>query len=202
MSTVWLVSSSFTWWKYCSWSGPYNHVRFLLSRPLRGCVSSAKFGKNLPCWFTIPKNLIISGTLEGAFISLMTAVLSGSAPTPCLSTMWPRNLGHGWSKEHKVECNPWFLQLTAPAQHSARHLCASSVIAVTSAPVSSFNNRSLSPTCTLAVQTFCVSATVPRYGLHWECLTPRMRLSHSCWNTLLEIKCAWQQHKDGVNNTT
>ena len=114
---VGLVSSSLTWWKALSWSGPHSRECFLLSSSLSGWVRLARLGENLPNWFVIPINLLSSETLVGAAMSSTAAVLVGSADTPCLLPVWT------WAvvdRRNTSHCLRWLLlSLVVPVLYPA-----------------------------------------------------------------------------------
>ena len=87
-----LESSSFMREKASLWLGPQIHSACFRRSALKGCVSWARLGVNLPSWLTMPMKRHSSETLVGGFNTLTAAVLSRSAWIPVSSSRCPRNL--------------------------------------------------------------------------------------------------------------
>ena len=68
--------------KASSCVGVQSHAFFALNSSCNGLDNSAMFEKNLPSWFTIPRNLRSSEIAFGVSISHMAAVLLGLAVMP------------------------------------------------------------------------------------------------------------------------
>ena len=79
---LWVVSSFLRLVKASSCVGVHSQAFFALNSSRNGLDNSTMFGKNLPSWFTISRNLQSSETDFGVSISCMAAVLLGSAVMP------------------------------------------------------------------------------------------------------------------------
>ena len=115
----------------CCCCGPQVHIFFLLSNSLRGFVWSARWGENLLCWLTRPRNLLSSLTFVGDAICRIALTFSGSGLTPVPSTIWPRNFTLFWLIWHlsRPNVSPAFLHLARTWFN--RELCSSWVFPVT-----------------------------------------------------------------------